>query len=132
MDFIRYSKIYRITSDFTEKIYIGSSCSENLDQVLAKHINAYKNYLKRMNEIKDSNIKTSGYCPSFEIIKLGNCKILLIETMLPDNRYELMARLQQYIDKYRAICINKNICNPALLEEMSKKINKPLLDLNLL
>ena len=49
-------KIYKLVSNHTDKIYIGSTCKERLCQRLAKHKSNYKQW------IKDNN---NGYISSY-------------------------------------------------------------------
>jgi hypothetical protein len=92
------SKIYKIISNGTDDIYIGST-TETLSRRLAGHTRSYKTYLGG----KGNNVS------SFNILKYGDAKIILIEECPCDSKEQLLAREQYYIDntdcvnKYRAI-----------------------------
>lgn len=81
-------KIYKIINDATDKIYIGSTI-----QPLSKRLSQHKH-------------KKS--CCSRELLELGNCKIILIENFKCDNKEQLTAREQYWIDN-SSNCINKNM-----------------------
>jgi hypothetical protein len=84
------SKIYKLVSLQTDKIYIGST-TQPLYKRFGKH-------------------KTVGYnCMSKELIKYDDCKIILIENFECNNKEELHARERYYIDLYKDIIINKRI-----------------------
>lgn len=87
MDYSK-SKIYKITSPNTDKIYIGSTTQK---------------LYQRFNEHKKDNVNYS----SKEIIMLGGSKIELIEDYPCNNKNELLEREQHYIDLNNAICINE-------------------------
>ena len=93
------SKIYKIISDNTNMIYIGSSYEPRLSRRLARHKMNYNDWLK-------DNNKT--YITSYEILKLDNYSIVLLENYSCNNRDELIAREQYYIDLYKNDIINKN------------------------
>ena len=97
---VNYSlgKIYKIVSDLTDKIYIGSTCLEKLCMRLSKHKYNYNEWLNT----------NKHYYTSYELIKLGDVKIILIENYSCNNRDELIAREQYYIDLYKNDIINKN------------------------
>ena len=63
------AKIYKITSEHTPKIYIGSSCEPYLSNRLAGHKQKYKYFIKGMPVTKIS---------SFELLKLGEVEITLM------------------------------------------------------
>ena len=62
------SKIYKICSNLTDNIYIGST-TQSLSQRLSEHVRRCNHYIKIDN----------NYISSFEIIKLGDYYITLIE-----------------------------------------------------
>jgi hypothetical protein len=99
MDY-KNGKIYKITSDSCDKIYIGSTC-QPLYKRFGEHKGNYKHYLK--NNIPNKNIT------SFEIIKLGNAIITLIEDFPCERKEQLHARERYYIELNKDICINKYI-----------------------
>jgi len=88
-------KIYRI--DGGGLTYVGSTTNKYLSTRLAGHKSDYKKFLdgKRC------------YYTSFEIIKLDDCKIELIEKFPCDSKDELTAREGHYIRQVD--CVNKQI-----------------------
>jgi GIY-YIG catalytic domain len=93
-----HSKIYKIVSPSTDKIYIGST-TQTLAQRLGKHLSNYKYY----------TINNKGYITSYEIIKLGDYSIQLIEQCNFNNKEQLRQREGYYIKLHRDICVNKYI-----------------------
>ena len=91
-------KIYKIISDLTDMIYIGSTKRFYLNDRLSKHNWEYREWLKGRKK----------YVSSFEIIKLENFKIVLIENFPCNSKDELVQREQYYIDKYKSNLVNKN------------------------
>ncbi len=91
-------KIYKIVSDQTDKIYIGSTTLKYLCARMNQH---------RMDFKKKEQNKINGhYCSSSEILKFGDAKIILIETYPCNSKDELHAKEQYYIDLNKAICVN--------------------------
>jgi hypothetical protein len=91
------AKIYKIVSDLTDKIYIGSTCSP-LNKRLYQHKTIY-------NRSK-----------SIEIIKLGDSRIELIEEFPCSRREELNVREGYHIKLNKDICVNKCIAGRTLKE----------------
>lgn len=88
-------KIYKIISNETDKIYIGST-TKTLDERLRTHKYDYKYY-------------SSGkyhYISSFEIVKYEDCNIILLENFPCNSKKELQEREQHYI-KNNLNCFNK-------------------------
>ena len=82
-------KIYKISSPYTKKNYIGSTC-KTLKRRLQHHI-------------------SSDSCSSIEIVKYVDFSIQLIENFPCKNRIELRKREQYYLDLYKDdICNMKN------------------------
>lgn len=92
----KQGKIYKIVSNQTEDIYIGSTV-QALSVRLACHRRDYKNY----KDGKHTNVT------SFDILKYGDAKIYLIEEYPCDNKEQLFAREGYYIKKLD--CVNKQI-----------------------
>jgi len=107
-------KIYKLVSNETDKIYIGSTCKERLCQRLAKHKANYKDW------IKDNN---NGYISSYELFKLGNVEIVLLESINCNTKDELLKKEREYIDKYKDILVN-NILKPIITKEEIKEHQK--------
>ena len=93
------SKIYKIVSPTTDKIYIGST-TQILCKRIAKHLSNYRDY------IIDN---TKSYTTSYEIIKLGDYSIKLIEECNFENKEQLRQREGYYIKLHRDIVVNKVI-----------------------
>jgi len=97
MDY-KNGKIYKIVSDLTDNIYIGSTC-QLLCKRLAKHKGNYRAYLNKKNK----------YITSFELFKLGETRIELIEDFPCERKEQLHAREGYYIKLFKDICVNKTI-----------------------
>jgi hypothetical protein len=91
-------KIYKLVSDFTDDIYIGSTCQRLLSSRLTEHNKFYKKVVKGT---ANQNLRSS------EIVKYGDCKIILIEHYPCASKYELEARERYHIENNK--CVNKNI-----------------------
>ncbi len=91
------SKLYKIISNLSDDIYIGSTCEKYLSNRLGKHRSDYKRYL----EGKES------YTSSYELLKLSHYEIILIENYPCNNKDELKARESYWIKQLD--CVNKNI-----------------------
>jgi acetone carboxylase gamma subunit len=86
------SKIYKITDNTNNQVYIGSTI-KTLQQRLQGHKSAAKSY------------KEGRGCASKSIIDNGDYNIELLEHYPCENRKQLLIKEQEYIDKYD--CINK-------------------------
>jgi hypothetical protein len=95
MDY-KNGKIYKIVSDLTDMIYIGSTCSP-----LSKRHYEHKKTTKRYNKTRLS------YITSHELIKLGDTQIELIEDYPCDRKEQLHAREAHYIRLYKDNVVNK-------------------------
>ena len=92
--------IYKISSSVNNKIYIGSTIKK-LAYRLSEHKSDYKRFL-------DGNFHN---ITSFEIVKLQDCNISLIEEIDYDNHRELRDKERYYIELNKDICVNKLIPN---------------------
>jgi len=92
------SKIYKIVSDQTNKIYIGSTI-EALSRRMTKHRNDYRRW---------KNGKRN-YITSFEILKYDDAIIELIEKYPCDDKDELRAREGYYQKKLKDKSVNQRI-----------------------
>jgi hypothetical protein len=90
-------KIYKLVSFQTDKIYIGSTC-EKLSVRKAKHVRNYKDFLESKYH----------YTTSFELVKLGDVDIVLIEECPCENKEQLHKRERYYIESVNN-CVNKHI-----------------------
>ena len=98
MEKYQRGKVYKIISDDTDKIYIGSSCEATLAHRLAKHKDKYKQWLKDNNR---------PYYTSYEILKLQNYSIILIENYPCNSKDELISRERHYIELNKNNVVNK-------------------------
>ena len=95
--------IYKIVSDSTDKIYIGSTI-KTLEKRLSEHESYYKTWI-------DSDFKYS-YCTSYEILKYGDYKIILIKQINIRDRIELFKLEGFYQIENYYHCVNTQICSP--------------------
>lgn len=96
----KIAKIYKISSPETDKIYIGST-TKSLSQRLSQHKRGYKRYINgRFN-----------YVTSFDIVKLNEPVIDLLESFPYESKVKLHEIERYYIELYRDITVNKNIPN---------------------
>ena len=100
-------KIYKLVSNHTDKIYVGSTCKERLCQRLAKHKGNYKQW------VKDNN---NGYISSYELFELGDVEIILIESVNCNTKDELLKKEREYIEKYKDIIVNNKL-KPIITEK---------------
>jgi len=83
------SKIYKLVSDKTEDIYYGSTV-QPLEIRFRRHKSFY-------------NVN-KNYCPSFEVLKYNDCKIILVKNFKCSSKKELTKELYKIIK-------NNNCCN---------------------
>ena len=86
-------KIYKLVSDHTDQIYIGSTI-QKLSQRLTKHVSDFRKGRKTP-------------CNSKKLFELGNVKIILIENVPCDSKEELLKHERHYIETTN--CVNKYI-----------------------
>lgn len=84
-------KIYKLVSNLTDKIYIGST-TQSLSQRMGGHRKDYKNKYNIASSI---------------LVAYGDAKPILIKKYPCNSREELEAEERVYIEKIK--CINKNI-----------------------
>jgi len=98
---INGGRIYKIVSDKTDKIYIGST-AKSLEERLETHEHFYEKWINRNFRRK--------YCTSFEILKYGEYNIILIEELKDCYSYEDLRKREGYyqINNF-FICVNTNI-----------------------
>ena len=94
MDKYKSAKIYKIVSNHTNDVYIGST-TQPLHARHSDHKRDYEQY----------QFGKKNYVTSFEIIKHGDSDILLIENFPCSNRNELHSREGHYIKTMN--CVNK-------------------------
>lgn len=100
------SKIYKITSPNTDKIYVGST-NLSLQKRLAKHLSDKKVFERGKR----------AFCASYDIIDAGNYQIELIETCDQAIRYERESFYIRSLDTHN-IQFNKD------KKQLEKKLNK--------
>lgn len=91
------AKIYAIRSPHTDKIYIGSTIEKYLSSRLNGHNSKYKLFLKG----KYHNVT------SFELLKLGDAYIELLESFPCENALELQKREGELIREHQINCVNR-------------------------
>ena len=91
------SKIYKIICNITQNEYYGSTTKQYLSSRLQQHKTQYHRWL---------NDNKKKYYSSFEIIKNGDYKIILVEKLECNDKDELRQKEQFFIDNN--ICVNKN------------------------
>ena len=102
------AKIYKIESNISGKIYIGSTCKKTLAERMSQHRSDYKRYLNG----------NYHYISSFDIIKDGDYDIILIESFPCDSKDQLYSRERYWTNELD--CVNK--CrNQGLFNELGEK-----------
>lgn len=92
-----YTKIYKITSPQTNRIYIGSTCKKYLSSRLSDHKFEYKRHIQ-------TNAK--NYCSSFEIVKFDDCKIELLELCNLETKEERYQKEREHIENNKDYIVN--------------------------
>jgi hypothetical protein len=110
MERYQLGKIYKITSEHTDKIYVGSTCKKLLCQRLAAHSSNF-------NQWKKGNY---NYISSFELFELGSVQITLLEAYPCNTRDELLAKERYWIEQYKDNIVNKNIPIISVDERLEK------------
>jgi hypothetical protein len=95
---LKIGRIYKITSENTDKIYIGST-TKKISERLCRHQYDYKGYINNKRR----------YVTSYDILKCGNVKIELIEEFKYTEINELHKKERYFIELNRENCVNKNI-----------------------
>jgi site-specific DNA-adenine methylase len=111
MERYQLGKIYKITSEHTDKIYIGSTCKKLLCERLAAHSSRFKQW-------KEGKV---GYTSSYELFELGSVQINLLEAYPCDTKDELLSKERYYIEKYKDSIVNKYI--PIRTNDEKKEYN---------
>lgn len=96
-------KIYKLVSNVTNKIYIGST-TQTLDQRKQGHEKDYRHYINT----------GQNYVSSFNIIEDGNYDIVLLENYPCDNESQLFKREGHWQKNME--CVNKNIAGRTVQE----------------
>jgi predicted GIY-YIG superfamily endonuclease len=90
------SKIYKITSSKTDKIYIGVT-TKSLETRMKQHLQHYERFIK--------NDLPTDFISSFQVIKNGDAKIELIEMFPCKSKFELEDR-EKYLINHTENCVN--------------------------
>ena len=89
-------KIYKLVSNYTDDIYIGSTCN-----TLSRRKSGHKCHYMRYIDGK------CNYISSFKLYEKGDVDIVLLESCSVNNKDELYRRERYFIENYN--CINKYI-----------------------
>ncbi len=103
-------KIYKLISNNSDKIYIGSTC-QSLAKRKAKH---------KEDSIRYNNGKYH-YVSSFELFNLGDVDVILLENYPCKNKEELHARERFYIEENLDTCVNVKVPNRTKQEYRKKR-----------
>jgi len=98
-------QIYKLVSNHTDNIYIGST-TQPLRKRLGGHISSYKKWGVKMG------------CTSFELLKFGDTKIILIEKYPCNDKDELTSRERHHIEN------TPNVVNIQLTMTRTKSVYK--------
>jgi hypothetical protein len=96
MSNFRNGKIYKLVSDFTELVYIGSTV-QDLDKRFALHKSHFMAWMRG----------DMYYCSAYQIVMFTDVKIMLVESYPCKSNKELRQREQYWKDK-TTDCCNKN------------------------
>ena len=109
MEKYKRGKVYKIVSNKSDLVYYGSTICK-LAVRLAKHKSEYKAYVNGKRY----------YISSFELIKLGDAKIVLVEDFPCERKEQLIARERFYIENNT--CVNK--CVPGRTKKEYRATHK--------
>jgi hypothetical protein len=109
-------KIYSIRSFLTDKYYIGST-TQPLSKRLSKHKGNYTLWLK-------DKTRPRSYVSSFEILKLNDAYIELIENIKCENKEELHKREGELIREHKNNIVNIKIPNRYKKEQNQENYKK--------
>ena len=104
-------KIYKIISDQTDMIYVGSTSEKYLSSRLNRHRIHYRSYVAGKH----------CYITSFEILKYDDSKIILLELYPCQCREQLLAKEQSYIDMFKSKIVNKQNASGLDLERVKER-----------
>ena len=93
------ARIYKITCNITNKVYIGSTCSSNLKKRLDMHANSYTAYMKG----------NYHYLSSFDVLEHGDYRIDLLQ-IVENCHYKSVLYVHERFHIQNTInCINRNV-----------------------
>eukprot|EP01050_Picozoa_sp_SAG11_P031786 SAG11_NODE_10028_length_861_cov_30.934383_2_plen_208_part_00 len=104
-------KIYKIVCNITGLVYVGSTTRKYLSQRLVLHKCNYQRYIQK---------KSTSYYTSFKILENNDYDIILLESVICDNKDELHKRERYYIETFD--CVNK--CIPGRTKQERYQIDK--------
>lgn len=122
-------KIYKITSNNTNKIYIGST-TKHLQHRLKQHIRNYKQFCKFWFENDDNG--DLYCCSSKKILRYGDYSIEMIDEFIYKTKEDIHLREQFYIDLYKDICVNESKAFSDYTYKYKRGINIKILKNNIL
>ena len=110
-------KIYKIISENTPMVYIGST-TKHLQTRLKNHIRDYNyridyynwfyDYSHNFENIPDKFKKEPGNVASYKILRYGDYSIELLDEFDYEIKSDILKREQFYIILYEGICVNTN------------------------
>lgn len=103
-------KIYKITSQYTTDVYIGSTC-----QSLADRFSQHKTDCKNDKKIS-----------SREIVKYEDCNMELIELYPCESKEELLKRERYWIEKHSKTKVNKQLPTRTKKEYNGEQMECPM------
>ena len=100
-------KIYKLTSENYNKIYIGSTC-RTLEERFAAHKWGMGSYIKQ--------VKGNRYCSSYLLCEEPDCKIELIKLFPCSSKQELYKEEGKFQKVYKNIIVNEVIIGRTMKE----------------
>jgi hypothetical protein len=101
------AKIYKIITDLSDKVYIGSTTKKYLSQRLQGHRDDYIKWQKhKINHVSSIEL--------FEEFGFENCRIVLIENYPCNSKDELISREEYWRKQFN--CVNKRKAKRTLEE----------------
>lgn len=107
-------KIYKLVSNKTQKVYIGSTALTYLSTRLAGHRSNYNMYKNG----------THHYVSSFDIIKIPGHRIILLDNWPCNSKDELNAREQYWIDRTPNTCNRHGSVNKSKIQHTYNRNKK--------
>ena len=110
MAIYQHGKIYQITSQQTDGVYIGSTC-KTLLQRFAGHGKHFKYYMKG----------TYHYVASFDILRFDDAEIHLIESYPCESKQALEIRETYWMQQFSSVIVNRQIASTGLTKQEYNK-----------
>lgn len=111
------TKIYKITHHSTTDVYVGSTYERRLKRRFDDHVRCYRAWLAGV-QTKPCNMGV------FDLLKLGQCTIELIEEYPCQTNTEKLTREQYWIDMYCDTCVNKLPAKNTRTPEEQKEVER--------